>query len=496
MKGQHLVAFGDVAEITTPAKRTPPNRFLLLKYGRNNFTIDGKQGYFDLTANNAPKLVKEFNDRKRDLVIDYDHSTISPEASSTGNAPASGWIKEMRLTDSGIEVGNVTWTDKAKGLLERGEYRHFSPVLQFDKKSGTPFAIQSVALTNHPAIHGSEPLVAANDINKTNRSTDTMSKERIAELQGFLSEASSTTAELKTAVVAALKELGTITDAKAFSDFKSTIKFDDVSMMDEEAAGEGDGLEVESVDGISALVSWIEDRIAGFDVEKDSDKIANFNTALDTINEYRELAEKPGSEKIPAPDAEAPAVPDAEDMPLSDMSVKAMSDFHKVGTKFLKTHNVKAFDDLSMRMIEQNAKWRARESELLDTIALKDAMFAVDKAIAEGSLTKQYYDWGVDMAKRDMKAFNDFVAKIPPALKAPGAAGKVASGAASKPAKPRGKKVHTDAEIEVAKAFGRSPDDVYTGKFSDESATEDVVVGAPEKKEEDQTGNFNGSFNQ
>ena len=54
------------------------------------------------------------------------------------------------------------WTDKASNHLADGEYRYFSPTLLFGPDGGVA-AIHSVALTNHPALHGVAALVA-NDL--------------------------------------------------------------------------------------------------------------------------------------------------------------------------------------------------------------------------------------------------------------------------------------------------------------------------------------------
>ncbi len=57
--------------------RTPPETFLLLKFGRSVYTKDGKEGGFDFDAPAADALIAEFNSRSRDLVIDFEHSTLS-----------------------------------------------------------------------------------------------------------------------------------------------------------------------------------------------------------------------------------------------------------------------------------------------------------------------------------------------------------------------------------------------------------------------------------
>ena len=71
-------------------KRTVPQTFLLLKFGANIYTKDGKEGSFRFDDTSADVLIAEFDSRSRDLVIDFEHSTL------TGSeAPAAGWIDRL-----------------------------------------------------------------------------------------------------------------------------------------------------------------------------------------------------------------------------------------------------------------------------------------------------------------------------------------------------------------------------------------------------------------
>ncbi|MBQ9336716.1 MAG: hypothetical protein IJS14_05400, partial [Lentisphaeria bacterium] len=136
-------------------ERTPPEMFLLLKFGGNVYTKDGKEGGFDFDDASADALIAEFNSRSRDLVIDFEHSTLTG-----GEAPAAGWIDRLEKSSEGLCAHVKYWTDKAKEYLAKGEYRYFSPTLLFGRGGKTPGALHSVALTNHPALHGVDALVA------------------------------------------------------------------------------------------------------------------------------------------------------------------------------------------------------------------------------------------------------------------------------------------------------------------------------------------------
>ena len=148
-------------------KRTVPQTFLLLKFGANVYTKDGKEGSFRFDDASADALIAEFDSRSRDLVIDFEHSTLS------GNeAPAAGWIDRLEKNAEGLCAHVKYWTDKAKEYLTKGEYRYFSPTLLFGRGGKSPAALHSVALTNHPALHGVDALVA-NDINPPDLSGQT-----------------------------------------------------------------------------------------------------------------------------------------------------------------------------------------------------------------------------------------------------------------------------------------------------------------------------------
>lgn len=129
----------------------PPKSFPVLRYGRARYTKGGEPGELDFSAEDAQAVVREFLERGRDLVIDYEHQTLSG-----GEAPASGWVKALRAEPDGL-YADVEWTDRAADLMRRREYRYFSPVVQQTRRNKL---LHSIALTNHPALHNIPALVA------------------------------------------------------------------------------------------------------------------------------------------------------------------------------------------------------------------------------------------------------------------------------------------------------------------------------------------------
>ena len=154
------IGFSDGAQ--TPPE-VPPAEFLLVRYGDNDFTKGEEQGRFAFDEEAADEVIADFAKRGKDVVVDYEHQTLS------GNeAPAAGWIKALAKTAAGL-VAKVDWTARAAERLKGREYRYHSPVLHIH--GGRPYRLHSVALTNHPALHGYPALVADDDKLKTPEAT-------------------------------------------------------------------------------------------------------------------------------------------------------------------------------------------------------------------------------------------------------------------------------------------------------------------------------------
>ncbi len=107
-------------------------------------------------------MVAHFQERGLDLVVDYEHQTLSGR-----KAPAAGWIRELEIRIAGETPApqdglwaRVEWTATAQQHLAAREYRYFSPVLRLEDKTRRPLALLHAALTNTPAINGLTPLVA------------------------------------------------------------------------------------------------------------------------------------------------------------------------------------------------------------------------------------------------------------------------------------------------------------------------------------------------
>ena len=154
--------------IDVSCDRDVPNKIKLIPLG----TVLSQKGKFIIDKQDFLALKAQFKNRQLDLVIDYEHQTLT-----NNEAPAAGWIKGLELLTDGV-YGCVEWTPRALKMLKDKEYRYLSPVVLLDKNKHVR-ALHSVALTNTPAIDGMTPIV--NSINGVGQ----MEIEKIIKLLGF-----------------------------------------------------------------------------------------------------------------------------------------------------------------------------------------------------------------------------------------------------------------------------------------------------------------------
>jgi phage I-like protein len=132
----------------------PPFSLRVARYGDNPYSdASGKQGGFKFSEADADAVIKDFNSKGRDVVIDYEHQTLNG-----GQAPAAGWISALEKKTDGLYATVKGWTARAAEYIKNKEYRFISPVLRII--NGAPVALHSVALTNQPALHDLPALAA------------------------------------------------------------------------------------------------------------------------------------------------------------------------------------------------------------------------------------------------------------------------------------------------------------------------------------------------
>ena len=138
-----------------------------VKYGRS----------FSIAESDFKAMVRNFEKRRNEqVVIDYEHASEQPEVARGGPVIAAGWIHQISIArcpsslaaDYGQEAADgkeypgelnalVEWTPQAIEMIGTGQYRFFSPAIDWtccDKGTGEPqgATLTSGALTNHPFL--------------------------------------------------------------------------------------------------------------------------------------------------------------------------------------------------------------------------------------------------------------------------------------------------------------------------------------------------------
>lgn len=183
--------------------------------------VDGRTdtgvSHWTMTADLARQIIAAFDAGQTDLVVDYEHATL--KAAETGQQnPAAGWISKYVWDDDRGLMGEVKWTQRAKDMIDSGEYRYLSPVLEYDTL-GNVRGLHSVALTNSPALDGMA-LAALSRQNSINPKQETsMNKEALIKLLGLAADADDKAIEA--ALAEAQEKLGGKTLAEALAEHKN-----------------------------------------------------------------------------------------------------------------------------------------------------------------------------------------------------------------------------------------------------------------------------------
>lgn len=163
--GKEAAKLGFVAampgmDVQAPSPAAVPSSFQVFPYG--TVLIQGSEPFVvDDMAMNA--VIEHFESRGLDMVIDYEHQTEGGDyASPDGKAPAAGWVKSLENRGADGLWANVEWTETARELLERREYRYYSPVFFVSKEGRRLAELLRLALTNAPRLDWIRPIVAKN----------------------------------------------------------------------------------------------------------------------------------------------------------------------------------------------------------------------------------------------------------------------------------------------------------------------------------------------
>lgn len=174
-----------------------------------------------IDGQSAARLIAKVAARATDVVVDYEHQTLN-SAENGLPAPASGWFHTLEWREgSGLFATDVRWTERARAMIEAGEYRYLSPVFSYDPKTGEVLDLHHVGLTNYPALDGmaSLPALAAARFDLAAPGTASakgaprVEKEQLIELLGLSSDASEE--DIQTALTALKADAGKTEELQA-----------------------------------------------------------------------------------------------------------------------------------------------------------------------------------------------------------------------------------------------------------------------------------------
>jgi phage I-like protein len=129
-------------------------RIPLAKLGR---WVKGMQK-FAITRDDLAAMIENFRRRGNgEVVIDYEHASEQPEIAQGQPIPAAGWVRKIEPEPDrdGLIWGWAAFTERARDLIARAEYKYLSPVIKWGlrhKATGETLGalLSSVALVNRP----------------------------------------------------------------------------------------------------------------------------------------------------------------------------------------------------------------------------------------------------------------------------------------------------------------------------------------------------------
>jgi phage I-like protein len=178
----------------------PPSEFRVFSAG----TVETSKGTFLFDEAASERVMADYQKHGVDLMIDYDHASLSfMQVDPAQSGKAAGWFN-LEVRNGELWATNVRWTQPAADALRRSEWRYMSPAFATDE-GGRITSVLNVALTNIPATHNLEPLVAASRREMLSTYGEgTMTPEQIAQLAEILGLGADASVEDVIATVAAM----------------------------------------------------------------------------------------------------------------------------------------------------------------------------------------------------------------------------------------------------------------------------------------------------
>jgi phage I-like protein len=142
-------------ELPGDLAKGPPKEFRI--FPRGTFTTRNHDRPFLFDEESARLVMEAARVWGNQFHVDYEHAALDP---GERGSPAAAWF-DLEVRDDGLWAINVQWTEHATKALASREYRYFSPVWNFDEKTGRVLQLLNIALTNLPATDHMVPLAAS-----------------------------------------------------------------------------------------------------------------------------------------------------------------------------------------------------------------------------------------------------------------------------------------------------------------------------------------------
>ena len=141
-------------EVVTAEGNEPPKEFRLFRAGANETT----KGVFLFSEESQRSVMDAFSKHGAELPLDYEHKMLEWGARADDMIAAGWFLPELRNGE--LWASNVRWTPKAAAHLRNAEWRYTSPAF-VTGEDGRILELINTAITNLPATHGLDALVAA-----------------------------------------------------------------------------------------------------------------------------------------------------------------------------------------------------------------------------------------------------------------------------------------------------------------------------------------------
>jgi phage I-like protein len=136
---------------------TPPTELRIFAKGKNAST----KGEFIFDEKAAKAVMAAAAERGVEFPFDYNHGSTDPLGmlNPEMSGKAAGWCK-LTIRNGELWATEIRWTESALKAIAAAEWRYVSPTFAHDKNNHVT-ALWAIALTNTPALHNLDPLVAA-----------------------------------------------------------------------------------------------------------------------------------------------------------------------------------------------------------------------------------------------------------------------------------------------------------------------------------------------